>query len=171
MAWTIRRFFWVHHRFRYGIRGFFLCLATAIAMGLTASAPFDGVERPGFGLDIASEELREMMHIRRQKMVTNAALSLRRLMRLFGHRDETYDVEVVGDDLKKRTRSLAMRPWAKTKASIRKHSEEKQLPRRPLLFTRAALTSRLPLHQSFSDNLQTLVPRDATTSSPAHRIS
>ena len=68
MAWTIRRFFWVPHRFRYGILAaggwgnygdirmflpmtddlpvenqFFWYLATAIAMGVTASAPFDGV--------------------------------------------------------------------------------------------------------------------------------
>ena len=70
MAWVIRRFFWVPHRFRYGIIAaggwgnygdirmypplkddltiesqviFLWCLATAIAMGLTASAPFDGV--------------------------------------------------------------------------------------------------------------------------------
>src|SRR6266852_58387 len=64
MAWTIRRFFWVPHRFRYGILAaggwgnygdirvfppltdnlsIESCLATAIAMGVTASAPFDGV--------------------------------------------------------------------------------------------------------------------------------
>jgi hypothetical protein len=66
MAWTIRRFFWVPHRFRYGILAAggwgnygdirmclpiisllkannFLYLATAIAMGVTVSAPFDGV--------------------------------------------------------------------------------------------------------------------------------
>jgi auxin efflux carrier family protein len=120
-------------------------------MGLTASAPFDGVDdqnlaiayistlilvffvRPpcfraphnsleltdvpkitlfplgGFlivtkdfeGPGVASEELRERMHVRRQRMVTNAVLSLRRLMRLFGHRDETSDVEV-GDDFEKK---------------------------------------------------------------------
>jgi auxin efflux carrier family protein len=42
-----------------------------------------------------------MMHLRRQRMVTSAALSLRRLMRPFGHRDETCDVEV-GDDFEKK---------------------------------------------------------------------
>jgi predicted permease len=52
------------------------------------------------GPDVASEELRESMHLRRQRMVTDAALSLRRLMRLSGHRDETCDVEV-GDDFEK----------------------------------------------------------------------
>ena len=41
------------------------------------------------------------MHLRRQRMVTNAALSLRRLMRLFGHRSETCDIEV-GDDFEKK---------------------------------------------------------------------
>jgi predicted permease len=41
------------------------------------------------------------MNLRRQRMVTNAALSLRRLMRLFGHRDETCDIEV-GDDFEKK---------------------------------------------------------------------
>jgi predicted permease len=41
------------------------------------------------------------MYLRRQRTVTNAALSLRRLMRLFGHRDETCDVEV-GDDFEKK---------------------------------------------------------------------
>jgi hypothetical protein len=53
------------------------------------------------GPNIASEELRERMHLRRQRTVTNAALSLRRLMRPFGHRDETCDVEV-GDDFEKK---------------------------------------------------------------------
>jgi predicted permease len=49
-------------------------------------------EEPG----VASEELRE-------RMVTNAALSLRLLMRLFRHRDETCDVEVCDDFEKKDT--------------------------------------------------------------------
>jgi predicted permease len=53
------------------------------------------------GPDVASEEVRERMHLRRQRMVTNAVLPLRRLMQLFGHRDETYDVEE-GDDFEKR---------------------------------------------------------------------
>ena len=66
MAWIIRCFFWVPHRFRYGIlaaggwgnygdiRTWFLPIflqtqqdlrsATAIAMGITASAPFTGVD-------------------------------------------------------------------------------------------------------------------------------
>ena len=66
MAWIIRWFFWVPHRFRYGIlaaggwgnfgdiRECFLPMslqtqqnlrsATAIAMGITASAPFNGVD-------------------------------------------------------------------------------------------------------------------------------
>jgi auxin efflux carrier family protein len=59
MAWIIRLLFWVPHRFRYGILGrhtyVYPChlsfqsrvislLATAIAMGITASAPFNGVE-------------------------------------------------------------------------------------------------------------------------------
>ena len=66
MAWIIRCFFWVPHRFRYGIlaaggwgnygdiRTWFLPIflqtqqdlrsATAIAMGITASAPFAGVD-------------------------------------------------------------------------------------------------------------------------------
>ncbi|KAF8492563.1 auxin efflux carrier [Russula emetica] len=139
MAWIIRRFFWVPHRFRYGILaaggwGNYGDLPTAIAMGLTASAPFDGVNDQnlaiayisalilvffitlfplaGFlivakdfeGPDIASGELRERMHLRRQRMVTNAAFSVRRLMRLFGHRDdETCDVEVGHDFEKKDT--------------------------------------------------------------------
>ena len=49
------------------------------------------------GPDIASGELRERMHLRRQKMVTNAALSLRRLTRLSGHRNETRDVDAGND--------------------------------------------------------------------------
>ncbi|KAI0271886.1 hypothetical protein BGY98DRAFT_1189525 [Russula aff. rugulosa BPL654] len=138
MAWTIRRFFWVPHRFRYGILaaggwGNYGDIPTAIAMGVTASAPFDGVNDQnlviayistlilvffitmfplgGFlivakdfeGPDVASEKLRERMHLRRQRMVTNAALSLKRLMRFFGHRDETCDVEVRDEFEKKDT--------------------------------------------------------------------
>jgi hypothetical protein len=68
MAWAIRWFFWVPHRFRHGIIAAgawgnwgdirmyipsqisfpnvneFLRLATAIALGITASAPFNGVD-------------------------------------------------------------------------------------------------------------------------------
>ena len=69
MAWIIRSFFWVPHRFRYGILAtgcwgslgdmhmctlpladrpiwvnFFWNLAAAIALGITASAPFNGVD-------------------------------------------------------------------------------------------------------------------------------
>jgi predicted permease len=135
---------------------FFGRLATAIAMGVTASAPFDGVNDQnlaiayistlllvfivrlpcfqlpmiqyfcleltdvlkitlfplgGFlivakdfeGPDVPSGVLQERMHLRRQKIVENATLSLRRLMRLFGHRDKTCDVEVGNDFLKKNT--------------------------------------------------------------------
>jgi predicted permease len=53
------------------------------------------------GPDVASEEIRERMNLQRKKMAINAALSLGRLMRLFGHRDETCDVEV-GDDFEKK---------------------------------------------------------------------
>ena len=53
------------------------------------------------GPDVASEELRERMHLRHQRTIANAALSIRRLMRLFGHREETCDVEA-GDDFEKK---------------------------------------------------------------------
>lgn len=53
------------------------------------------------GPEVASEELRERMHLRRQRVITNTALSLRRLVRLFGYYDETCDIEA-GDDFEKR---------------------------------------------------------------------
>ena len=55
------------------------------------------VARDFDGPDVGSGELREMMYIRRQRMITKAAFSLRRLMRLFGHRHGSYDVEVGND--------------------------------------------------------------------------
>ncbi|KAH9990764.1 auxin efflux carrier [Russula vinacea] len=117
MAWAITQFFWVPHRFRYGIVaaggwGNYGDIPTAIAMGITASAPFDGVDDEnlaiayistlilvffitlfplgGFliiakdfeGPDVDSEKIREKMRLRRRRMVTNAVLSLRRLSRL-----------------------------------------------------------------------------------------
>ncbi|KAH8983633.1 auxin efflux carrier [Lactarius akahatsu] len=115
MAWIIKQFFWVPHRFRYGILaagiwGNFGDMPTAIAMGITASAPFRGIDDEnlaiayistlilvffvtlfplgGFlivakdfdGPDVESEELRERMRLRRRKMVTEAALFLRRFI-------------------------------------------------------------------------------------------
>ncbi len=53
------------------------------------------------GPDVASEELRERMRLRRRRMVTNAALSFGRLMPLFRHHNETCDVEV-GDEFKRK---------------------------------------------------------------------
>ena len=67
---------------------------------LIVSKDFDGP-------DVESEEVREMMHIRRQRMITNAALSLRRLMRPFGHRDGPCDVEVAYDFEKKDTDTVS----------------------------------------------------------------
>ncbi|KAI0274431.1 membrane transport protein-domain-containing protein [Russula aff. rugulosa BPL654] len=49
MAWTIKRLFWVPHRFRYGILatgswGTYGDLPTSISLGIMASAPFSGVD-------------------------------------------------------------------------------------------------------------------------------
>ena len=55
------------------------------------------------GSDIESGELQERMHLRRQRMVTNAALLFRRLMRLFRQCDETRDVKIGNDFEKKDT--------------------------------------------------------------------
>jgi predicted permease len=51
------------------------------------------------GPDVPSEELRERMYLRRRRMVTSAALLLRRLLRLSQHSNpgEMGDVEKVGD--------------------------------------------------------------------------
>ncbi|KAI0273014.1 auxin efflux carrier [Russula aff. rugulosa BPL654] len=120
MAWTIRSFFWVPHRFRYGILaagcwGNYGDMPAAVALGITASAPFNGVEDQqlaiayismfvflffitlfplgGFlvvakdfeGPDVPSEELRKRMYLRRRRMFTNTALLLRRLLCLSQH--------------------------------------------------------------------------------------
>jgi auxin efflux carrier family protein len=53
------------------------------------------------GPDVASEKLRERMCLRRREMVTNATLSLSRLMGLFPRHDETCDVEV-GDNFERK---------------------------------------------------------------------
>ncbi|KAH9167702.1 auxin efflux carrier [Lactarius sanguifluus] len=116
MAWVIKQFFWVPHRFRYGILaagiwGNFGDIPTAIAMGITASAPFRGIDDEnlaiayistlilvffvtlfplgGFlivakdfdGPDVKPEELRERMRLRRRKMATETVLFLRRFIR------------------------------------------------------------------------------------------
>ncbi|KAI9452144.1 hypothetical protein F5148DRAFT_521297 [Russula earlei] len=134
MAWAIRQAFWVPHRFRYGILAaggwaHYGDIPTAIAMGMTASAPFNGVDDENSaiayisafllvfyitlfplgglliiakdfeGSDVESEELRERMQLRRQRMVANATRSLRRLSHLSGHSEKTCDTEA-GADLK-----------------------------------------------------------------------
>ncbi|KAF8502700.1 auxin efflux carrier [Russula emetica] len=140
MAWTIRSLFWVPHRFRYGILaagcwGNYGDMPAAVALGITASAPFNGVDDQnlaiayismfiflffitvfplrGFllvakdfeGPDVPSEELRERVYLRRRRMVTNAALLLKRLLRLCQHPNarEKGDVEEGGDSEKKDT--------------------------------------------------------------------
>ncbi len=57
------------------------------------------------GPDVPSEELRERMYLRRRRMVTNAALLLRRLLRLSQHPNarEKGDVEEGGDFEKRDT--------------------------------------------------------------------
>jgi auxin efflux carrier family protein len=133
---------------------FFLHLAAAVALGITASAPFNGVDDQnlaiayismfilvffvrsfysqapqeyymmltyvlkitlfplgGFlivakdfeGPDVPSEVLRERMYLRRRRMVTNAVLLLRRLLRLSQHPNarEKGIVEKGGDIEKK----------------------------------------------------------------------
>ncbi|KAN0136462.1 Auxin efflux carrier [Lactarius tabidus] len=117
LAWIIKQLFWVPHRFRYGILaaggwGNYGDIPTAIAMGITASAPFRGVDDEnlaiayistlvlvftityfplgGFlvvakdfdGPDVESQELRERMCLRRRRMVTEMVLFLRRLLLL-----------------------------------------------------------------------------------------
>jgi predicted permease len=54
------------------------------------------------GPDVESEEIRERMRLRRHRMVTNAAFSLRRLSHIFGHPDEICDVEEVGNDFERK---------------------------------------------------------------------
>ncbi|KAI0314544.1 auxin efflux carrier [Amylostereum chailletii] len=49
MSWVIKKFFWVPHRFRFGILvaggwGNYGDIPTAIALGVTANAPFAGVQ-------------------------------------------------------------------------------------------------------------------------------
>ncbi|KAH9167693.1 auxin efflux carrier [Lactarius sanguifluus] len=123
MAWIIKQFFWVPHRFRYGILaaglwGNYGDIPTAIAMGITASAPFRGIDDEnlaiayistlilvffvtlfplgGFlivakdfdGPDVGPEELRERMRVRRRKMVTETALFLRRFILLRRNSDK-----------------------------------------------------------------------------------
>ncbi|KAH8983270.1 auxin efflux carrier, partial [Lactarius hatsudake] len=123
MAWIIKQFFWVPHRFRYGILaaglwGNYGDIPTAIAMGITASAPFRGIDDEnlaiayistlilvffvtlfplgGFlivakdfdGPDVEPEELRERMRLRRRKMVTETALFLRRFILLHRNSDK-----------------------------------------------------------------------------------
>ncbi|KAI9437187.1 auxin efflux carrier [Lactarius indigo] len=123
MAWIIKQFFWVPHRFRHGILaagiwGNFGDIPTAIAMGITASAPFRGIDDEnlaiayistlilvffitlfplgGFlivakdfdGPDVEPEELRERMRLRRRKMVTETALFLRQLILLRRNSDK-----------------------------------------------------------------------------------
>ncbi|KAI0249429.1 auxin efflux carrier [Lactifluus subvellereus] len=127
MAWIIKRLFWVPHRFRYGVLaagawGNYGDIPTAIAMGITASAPFRGVGDEnlaiayismlilllfvtlfplgGFliiakdfeGPDVESEELRETMRIRR-KLLAEAIFSFIRLRRLFRHFEKPCDAE------------------------------------------------------------------------------
>ncbi|KAN0123126.1 auxin efflux carrier [Russula decolorans] len=138
MAWTVKSFFWVPHRFRYGILaagcwGNYGDMPAAVALGITASAPFNGVDDQnlaiayismfilvffitlfplgGFlivakdfeGPDVPSEVLRERMYLRRRRMVTNAVLLLRRLLRLSQHPNarEKGIVEKGGDIEKK----------------------------------------------------------------------
>lgn len=123
MAWIIKQFFWVPHRFRYGALaaggwGNYGDIPTAIALGITASAPFRGIDDEnlaiayismlilvffvtlfplgGFlivakdfdGPDVDSEELRERMRLRRRKIVTETVLFLRRLRLLRRHTDK-----------------------------------------------------------------------------------
>ncbi|KAH9069634.1 auxin efflux carrier [Lactarius deliciosus] len=123
MAWIIKQFFWVPHRFRYGILaagiwGNFGDIPTAIAMGITASAPFRGIDDEnlaiayistlilvffvtlfplgGFlivakdfdGPDVEPEELRERMRLRRCKMVIETTLFLRRFILLRWNSDK-----------------------------------------------------------------------------------
>lgn len=54
------------------------------------------------GPDVESEKIREMMHLRRRRIATNAARLFRRLLRLFGHSNETRDVEEVGNDFERK---------------------------------------------------------------------
>ncbi|KAI0294208.1 auxin efflux carrier [Russula brevipes] len=127
-------FFWVPHRFRYGILaaggwGNYGDIPTAIALGVTASAPFNGIDDEnlaiayistlilvffitlfplgGFlivtkdfeGPDVASEELRENMRLRRRELASRAALSLRRFSRLSAGQPDTICDAEAGNDL------------------------------------------------------------------------
>ncbi|KAI0271308.1 auxin efflux carrier [Gloeopeniophorella convolvens] len=121
MAWMIKQVFWVPHRFRYGIIaaggwGNYGDIPTAIVLGITASAPFDGIEDQnlaiayvaalilifyitlfplgGFlivakdfdGPDIESDEVRERIRTRRIKLVAKITTYLRLFS--FLHRSE-----------------------------------------------------------------------------------
>ncbi|KAI0292222.1 auxin efflux carrier [Multifurca ochricompacta] len=138
MAWIIKRLFWVPHRFRYGILvaggwGNYGDIPTAIAMGITASAPFKGIDDEnlaiayismlilvffvtlfplgGFlivakdfdGPDVEPEEVREEMRLRRCKLIAGAALQLRRLPFLFRHSEKFHDAETGKDRQEKAT--------------------------------------------------------------------
>ncbi|KAI0043335.1 auxin efflux carrier [Auriscalpium vulgare] len=114
LAFAIKQVFWVPHRFRWGIIvaggwGNYGDIPTAIALGVTASAPFNGVEDQNLavayiaglllvffvtlfpmggyllvakdydGPDIESDYLRERMHRRRTRVANAAIAHLRRL--------------------------------------------------------------------------------------------
>ncbi|KAI9452345.1 auxin efflux carrier [Russula earlei] len=176
MAWAIRQAFWVPHRFRYGILAAggwanYGDIPTAIAMGMTASAPFNGVDDEnsaiayisaflllfyitlfplgGFliiakdfeGSDVESEDLRERMHLRRQRMVANATRSLRRLSHLSGHSENTCDTEA-GADLK--TKDTISDETAKGDASVDQRVFEVMQPPPPIApESRRTVCSRL----------------------------
>ncbi|TFY76519.1 hypothetical protein EWM64_g7491 [Hericium alpestre] len=105
LAWLVTQFFWVPHRFRYGILvagafGNVGDIPTSVIMSITASAPFSGAQDQNLavayiaafilvffitlfpmgghrlimkdyvGPDIEPEDVREMMRLRHQKLVS-----------------------------------------------------------------------------------------------------